>query len=75
MSWVMAMTRTERPVAYGFHIGDLKVAEITFAGGRALLRTMTDVTGYPTMSDAMKEMHRRLNAPSPEGSRVGGMKQ
>jgi len=75
MSWVMAMTRTERPITYGFHIGEVKVAEITFAGREVLLRTMSNVTEHANMSEAMREMHRRLNAPSPEGSRVGRMRQ
>lgn len=70
MAWVMSTRRTERPVAYQFLIGDLQVAEVSFAGSRAILSTMTDRTDHPTMSDAMKEMHRRLNSPPAERERV-----
>jgi hypothetical protein len=79
VSWVMSMKREEAPVRYRFFIGELQVAEVSFAGKKARLTVLGDpwlhVTDHDSMSEAMTEMHRRLKAPSPEGARVGGMKQ
>lgn len=67
MSWIMTMRRTERPITYSFAIGAMVVADITFSGKIVWLRTLTDVTHHNSMSDALKEMHRQLNGPAPEG--------
>lgn len=80
MSWIMSTKREERPVRYRFFIGQVQVAEVSFAGKTVLLRTMgerysDEESSHTSMSEAMKEMHRLLNAPSPEGAKVGGMKQ
>lgn len=67
MSWIMTMRRTENPIAYSFAIGTVEVAEITFSRGLVWLRTMNSTSDHKTMTEAMKEMHVRLNSPAPEG--------
>lgn len=79
----MSMLREERPARYTVFIGSVPVAQVTFGHMRtgdrirscALLRISDEVelTHHLTMSDALREMHRRLNSPSPEGANVRGM--
>lgn len=72
MTWVMSMERKEQPIRYIFRIGSLPVARVSFFGRQVLLETLGSETSHATMSDAMREMHRRLNEPAPEGAKVGG---
>lgn len=73
--WIMSMLRLSEPTRYEVFIGDVTVAEIAFgrAAGRSVcyLRTLEDVQDFPTMSDALRELHRRLKSPSPDGATVG----
>lgn len=69
------MLRLSEPTRYEVFIGDVKVAEISFGrtGGRSIcyLRTFDDCQDFPTMSEALTELHRRLKSPSPDGATVG----
>lgn len=80
MSWTMSTLKAERG-EYHVYIGAVKVAEVCFSKGatrwKVFLRLMRNHVAYDvrehyeTMSDALRDLHRLLNAPPPEGARVG----
>jgi hypothetical protein len=69
--WIMSQRREERPVRYTYFIGEVPVASVHFVGGSAVLTTGDAVESFATMSEALTEMHRRLNAPAPAANTVG----
>jgi hypothetical protein len=75
--WVMSILRLTEPTRYEVYIGAVKVALIYFGRSASRSCCYLDVDGeeeteFPTMSDALRELHRLLNSPSPEGAKVGG---
>lgn len=84
MGWTMSTLRVKPafgPLEYHIFIGAIKVAEICFSNQatrwKCYLRLMRNDASYEirdhfeNMSDALKELHRLLNSPSPEGATVG----
>jgi|HubBroStandDraft_4_1064222.scaffolds.fasta_scaffold00019_43 hypothetical protein len=80
--WVMSTLRTEKPREYHIYIGAVKVAEICFnrssAKWKVYLRLMHNYVAYAVkdhyenMGAAMKDLHRLLNSPPPEGATTKG---
>lgn len=80
--WVMSTLRTEKPREYHIYIGAVKVAEVCFSSQakkwKCYLRLMHNYVSYDvkehyeTMGDAMRDLHRLLNSPPPEGATVKG---
>lgn len=74
MPWVMTHTQERAPMRYHWWIGAIKVAEVQYYssrgyGGEWVLRGAGfPPSEWPSMSAAMKEMHRLLNSPPPEGA-------
>ena len=67
--------------SYHVYIGAVKIAEIYFSPTatkwKVILRLMRNDVSYDAsrhfenMGEALKELHRLLNSPPPEGARVG----
>lgn len=81
MPWVMSILKRTDPVEFHVYVGAVKIAEICFDRNatrwKCYLRLMYSYTAYDvrphyeSMSDALKDLHRLLNSPSPEGANVG----
>lgn len=73
--WVMSILKVQNPTEFHVYIGALKIAEIAFtkaAKWKCYMRLPEHrIKDYETMSDALKDLHKILNSPSPEGATVG----
>lgn len=80
MAWVMSTEQRGLEGVY-IYIGAVKIAEIYMRKSnmkwKFYLRLMqnyvayNDQESYETFSNALKELHRLLNSPPPEGAKVG----
>lgn len=62
--WIMNSEVTRRPWLLTFRIGSLPVALIHFEDKKPVLEILGHtLTGFKTVSEAMKKMHELLNSP------------
>jgi len=81
MAWQMSTLKVkphDGPTEYHVFIGQVKIAEIAFSSQakrwKCYLRLMANYVAYDvrehyeTMGDALKDLHRLLREPPPEGA-------
>lgn len=78
--WVMAVKKQTQPTEFYVYIGNVKIAEIAFHRSAPKWKCYMRLFGYQikdylSMSDALRDLHKLLKSPPPEGANVGNERQ